>query len=325
MIKKRVVIFALVFLIVTPLINSADIISLNSGGSDTIVISPNEYIEGFFWNLEEEETPATSTSVTTSSGSGGGGGGGGATASKPTIDNLVIYNNFLDVSIVKNATKTVGIRMRNKGETEININIKGKDLEDLAFINENDFSFKLAPYEEKTLNVIIVAVKPPGIYTGKILINNKEVFVNIAINSEKLLFDVGIAIPEEFKKIYLGEKLNSQITLIPMGNEKRIDVTLNYIIKDFDGKVYLSESETFLMTGQKSFKKIFATENLPVGNYAVGIELIYPEGVAISSAHFQVIEKEKLDYRLILFFLAGSILLLILGIYLLIRRYRNIE
>ena len=54
-----------------PLIN-ADVISLNSGGSETIVISPNEYIDGFFSDIPTTPTPTSND--------GGGGGGGTVSA-----------------------------------------------------------------------------------------------------------------------------------------------------------------------------------------------------------------------------------------------------
>ena len=108
-----------------------------------------------------------------------------------------------------------------------------------------------------------------------------------------------------------------------MGEEARVDVTLNYIVKDFDGKVYISESETILVEDQKSFKKKFQTGNLPVGNYIVGLELVYPSGVATSSAHFEVVDKTPLNLRLVLIMLGIGILVLIVFIVFIMVRYKK--
>ena len=151
--------------------------------------------------------------------------------------------------------------------------------------------------------------------------------ISINVNTKELLFDAGIVIPDELKMINIGDKLSSQITLIPMGENPRLDVTLNYLIKNYEGQTFLTESETILVEGQKTFKKEFSTQNLPAGNYVLALELIYPNGVATSSSHFEVKSKETpKSNSFILLGLLG--LLMIMGIIwaiLLIIRYKNLE
>ena len=42
-----------------------------------------------------------------------------------------------------------------------------------------------------------------------------------------------------------------------MGIKEKMDVTLNYVIKDFEGNIYLQESETIAVFEQSSIAKEF--------------------------------------------------------------------
>lgn len=264
------------------------------------------------------------TTPDTGGGNGGGGGGGGGV--EVVSGNLVIDSEILEVPGVINTVKTRKIELFNDGSKSLNVRISLSGLNDIISIKET--SFTLIPGERKLVEVKLIAPEEPGIYTGKVRINGKDVLVSFNVNTKELLFDVGIVVPDEFKMIDIGDKLASQVTLIPMGEDPRLDVTLNYVIKDFDGRVFLSESETILVENQKTFKKEFPTQNIPQGDYILGLELIYPNGVATSTSHFKIGREEvpKLDfYKIILIAIVVGILLLILFILLVIRRYKNLK
>ena len=119
--------------------------------------------------------------------------------------------------------------------------------------------------------------------------------------------------------------MRTQVTLIPMGEKERMDVTLNYVIKDYRGKTYLTKTETLLIDDKVEFKRNFATGALPLGKYIVGLELVYPNGVAPSSAHFEVTEKIPMSFfgKIVFFLIILIIIILILLIIILIKRERD--
>jgi hypothetical protein len=104
-----------------------------------------------------------------------------------------------------------------------------------------------------------------------------------------------------------------------------LDVTLNYVIKDFSGKTYLTKSETLLVENRMNFDRNFDTGMLPLGKYVVYLDVIYPGGVAPSSAHFDIIEKSAADiFAIILFILIiGILIILIFLIILFIKRKKK--
>jgi hypothetical protein len=109
----------------------------------------------------------------------------------------------------------------------------------------------------------------------------------------------------------------TQVTMIPMGDNVRLDVTLNYSIKNINGTSYTTKSETLLVTSQQTLAREFQTGNLPIGNYTIDLELIYPYGIAPSSAHFEVVQNKtslfsEIVYWLLIAIVITSILILVL-------------
>lgn len=265
--------------------------------------------------------PATAEAAT---GSSGGGGGGGAPSTKTPVS---IDTKDLEIPLVINTVKTRKITITNPGNSSMNVRIQTQGLEDIISLEETSFS--LSAGEKKDIELKFIGPEKAGIYAGKVLVNGQEIFVSVNVNTKELLFDAGIVIPDEFKTINAGSKLESQVTLIPMGENPRLDVTLNYVIKDFEGRTFFTESETVLIETQKTFKKEFGTQNLPAGNYVLGLELIYPNGVATSTSHFEIIKKGEITGKnysyLIIIGLGIGILILIIMTVLFMRRSKNIK
>jgi len=339
--KKKILVLILV-LIFFPIVN-ADVISLNSGGSGNIIINPYKNIEGFFfcspdtcaglgYNCDSWSDNCGGTincgtcasgytctaGICTAAPVSPGGGGGTPT---PTINVNVTPTEFnIKLAVNTNIEKT--IKVTNLGSSSINIDIKQLNLDDLIILKET--SLNLASKESKDLHVVFVAPSQPGIFTGRILIGNKQILVILNVKTKLLLFDSNIIVLNKDYKVPQGDKLKTQVTLIPLGDEDRLDVTLNYEIKDYEGEIYLTQSETVLAEKQINFKRDFGTGMLPLGKYIIGLELIYPNGVAPSSAHFDVVEKVPINFGILVFFLIAAILIVsILIIILLIVKKRR--
>jgi len=152
----------------------------------------------------------------------------------------------------------------------------------------------LAPGESFPLTFTLNAPEP-GVYAGKIVVEfenvKRELIVLYNIFSEGVLFDTTITIPDLYRVLRAGQRLPTLIELTEVGNEGGVDVTMNYVIKDFDGRTHYTESETFYVQGTKSYSKRFSTNGLNDGDYVLGVELVYPGGFATSSTHFKISSK----------------------------------
>ena len=343
---------------------SADVLSLNSGGNEELVINPDNYIEGFFSGVQVLsscgngilETPyeecddgnyvsgdGCSSTCTIEVICGDGHCNGGETCSScsadcgsceeeqpPTeggvnirVDPTEIKRNML---VNSNIEESVGIT--NLRNTSANFSVSSSGFDPDLIVNFWDtqtrrwvgsFTMFLSGGGIENLRIRFSAPNVTGNYSGNIIIDGKTVKVNITVQEKLLLFDSNIIVLNDNYLVPQGDKLRTSVTLIPLGDKERMDVTLNYIIKDYEGRIYLTRSETVLIENQVNFKRNFDTGILPLGQYIVGLELIYPNGVAPSSAHFEVTQgRQNTFFGKIVFFLINLILIVLILIILLI-------
>lgn len=322
---------------------SADIISINSGGDSQLCMTSGGNIEDCFFCVPTTcaelgyncdtwgdgcgrtfDCGTCASGYTCSSGvctaipsEGGPSGGGGVT---PSVKDIVIVPKEINLKMAINTNQKEIIKITNEGSSTKKLVVYQTGLNKMVILDSR--SITVAPGETKELEVIFVALDEVGIFTGKIIIDGYDVLVTLNIKTKLLLFDSNIVVLNRNYMVSQGNELRTKVDLIPMGDEERLDVTLNYVIKDYSGKVYLTQSETVLVEDEVEFKRNFETGMLPLGDYIIGLELVYPGGVAPSSAHFEIVERNLEDtFGLILFFLVVGILIVaILIVVLLIRK-----
>ncbi len=327
----------------------ADIISINSGGSTNLIINPGKYIEGFFSgkptvisvcgngilepseecddgnNIDGDGCSALCKIEKESGGGGGGGGGGGSDFDDSSIPDhsnirldpveiqktILINTNIEEEIIVLNLGRDISINplVHSKGFSN-DLMVKFWDEEQGMWVDT--LNLYLSPREVYELRAKFFAPNTTGEYTGTIFVGDRKLKVTLDIQEKLLLFDSNIIILNKDYVVPQGNKLRTSVTLIPMMDEDRVDVTLNYFIRDYDNKVYLTRSETLLVENRVNFKRNFDTGLLPVGAYVLDLELIYPNGVAPSSAHFEIVEnKQNTFFGKLVFFLVNSILVIL--------------
>ncbi len=330
----------------------ADVISVNSGGSMSIVINSDTYVEGFFgcvpttcaklgydcdsWSDGCGKTlncGSCASGYTCSSGvctitPGGGGapsGGGGASA-KPAFNIRVIPDSF-NLALSANQTSSVKLDVLNTGGSNLDISVSLTDsLSDIIKFSDGT-SFTLSTGGLKTLTFQVTAPASAGIYTGKIIFTSDggrlEVPFVLNVRSGINLFDISLDIPEDQRIINVGDKLTGQINLLQAGVQEPMDVSLHYIVKNFEDKIYLEETETIMVHKQKNYEHEFDTQNLPAGDYIIGAEVIYGGGVATASYPFKVVEKGVAGISFIYIVLIIVLILTIVSLLLIIKYYKQ--
>ena len=336
--KEKLLIILLILSIFVPLIN-ADVISLNSGGDEELIINPHEQIEGFFSGIPTPtitpvcgngviETGETCDDGNTVSGDGCSStcqtesvtppGGGGEEGALITVS-PIIFN----INLAVNTNVDRAITIKNVGSETTTISISQQELDQNVILQTTELT--LNPGETKEITVTFVGTSKTGIYTGRIIVGGIVISVSLNVRSKLLLFDSNIIVLNKDYLVEQGDKLKTQVTLIPLGEKERMDVTLNYVIKDYQGKTYLTKTETLLIEEKIDFNRNFGTGALPLGTYIIGLELVYCNGVAPSSAHFEVVEKTPISLfgKIVFFLIILIIIILILLIIFLIKRERD--
>jgi len=345
-------IFILVLLVLLPTI-SADVISLNAGGTGNIILNPDKFLEGFFFGSSGDDCVPTTcvaegyacgnisdgcsgtldcgtcaTGYTCTLGvcvadsvtPGDSGGSGGGTT---YVSDLTVVPTSFTINLAVNTNKEETIKVTNIGTVSKNVTVGYTGLDDNIILDTT--SFILGAGESKIIGVTFVATSKTGVITGSINIGGTTVGVSLNVRTVLLLFDSNIVVLNDKYQVPQKEDLETQVTLIPMGEKQRMDITLNYEIKDYQGKIYLTKSETLLIEEQIEFKRNFDTGSLPLGKYVIGLELIYPNGVAPSSAHFEVIEPlpTNIFAMIIMFLIILILIVLIIVVLLLIKKKRD--
>ena len=261
--------------------------------------SSSTYTGGSVWFPlipdEEESSDSSSPSPSassSSSGSGGSSGGGSIAAIVSQIPNLKIIPDSFGLTVIAGTNTSAKFSLENTGSEILDIIINLANLNGVVFFENTEIS--LLPGEQKTLEFDIVSPSEPGILTGKIILNSAgrktEIPFALNINSEFSLFDVSIELAQ--KVVSEGQNLLGQITLIQAGLQEEQDVRIEYSVKDFEGNTYLAKSETIAVFREKTFEYEFETSELPQGDYIVGVEVIYPGGVATASHQFKIVNKK---------------------------------
>ena len=130
---------------------------------------------------------------------------------------------------------------------------------------------------------VFINLDKKGAMQNALNLFNLETFESDMIEIN-ILYEIGKISTSEFIEFYKSKFQNL--------NEADIINAWNYIIKDFSGKTYLTQTETIKVNKKKTYLHIFETENLPPGDYIVGVEVIYAGGVATASSQFRVVLKE---------------------------------
>ena len=271
-------------------------------------------------------TVSVAAAVEDDTGTGGGGGGGGIVPVFSDVEFVSVEPEVLDLNIVLGRIESGSIFVENLEDIAKIFEIEVSTISSL--ISFETTSLEIAPGEIAEFKFRVTAPEAPGIYTGKISIISgsvkKEMLVIIKVKTEKSLFDIIVTIPDSMKTLRLSEVLLAQIDLIQMGIKEKMDVTLNYVIKDFEGRIYLIESETIAVINQKVIEKEFRTNELLPGDYVLGAEIIYPGGVAVASSQFRIKEGLSFDkQRIFLLVVLVSLVVLFVVISFFIVKHRR--
>jgi len=280
-----------------------------SGG--TLIFNVTE-----FTVYSSEETPAE----TVTSPSRGGGG--------RTITSFSISPEDIKVKLKQGETELRGITITNNGNKKLSISIENPKLEDFLKISEK--SFDLNPKESKSIVLDIFAREEtaPDLYIGKLIVRGggieKEILVVIEVESEKALLDVSSKIPDKYKYILPGEEVLAETSLYNLAGTKKIDVFVEYIIFNDNGKEILNQHETITVETSASFSRSFIIpEDAELGRYFLYVKTTYKGLVASASSEFNVGSAPLKTSNIILFVSGGVLIILLIIIFLKIKKIKK--
>ncbi|PIN86915.1 hypothetical protein COV19_02815 [Candidatus Woesearchaeota archaeon CG10_big_fil_rev_8_21_14_0_10_44_13] len=296
-----------------------------------------------FTAYSAEESPAQPAEETVSvTGKGGGGsttkgraaGGTGGLIEKPTA--FEVDTTGIKADVRQNRLKTEVIKISNPTDSEMNIDISAA--KDVGFIY-TEKSISLAPGETKDIELKIAPTdeNPPDTYATQIVLkeSNSEKIIRLMINVQSALqlLDMEMDIYSGDLTVAPGENLLAGLRLFNLGESKRMEVKVEWYIKDFNNGVLLKESTMVDVETQLAYmKKIFIPSTMDPGSYVLVAIATYEDSTAVASSMFNVEAKpifekplapEKGLFILLICVIAALVLLIIM--LLIIIKYEKME
>jgi len=253
---------------------------------------------------------------------GGGGGGGGVT---PVFKSFTLSKTEIKVSLTPGSVLTEKITIKNNLNKAITVNLNKTDgIKD--FIALEGDKIELGPLESKEILIDIKVREDtiPDLYAGKIMFSaegtKEEILVVLEVESVGALLDVEVKILKEYLGVYPGGELLAEIKLLNVGEAgNRKDITIEYIIKDMEGKELMKEGETVSLETQTSWiKRLNIPKDIEIGKHILYVRAITYEGkVASASANFEVINRgEKIIQRILIMIIILIIIISVIIIFL---------
>jgi hypothetical protein len=251
-------------------------------------------------------------------------GGGGGVSILPDFE---VEPIVIKVAVQKGESFKIPLKIINGGTAKQNFFISLSDsMQGKAYFSDNGFLLGLN--EEKTIYISFFTSEDSeeGVFTGKVFVKGygitKQIPVILEVTSKEVLFDISLDIPAKYKELLPGEDLLLQLTLFNLGGLGKVDVSVEYLIKDLDGNIVLEASDVVAVETQASFQKsIKLPSSIESGDYVAIAYAKYGPSIGSSSVMFHVLGREfpflkSRTFLIILAFAsAGLIFIIILLLY----------
>ncbi len=269
--------------------------------------------------------------------SGGGGGGGGGTTGRVIERKAELFvDKLIKIQIKKGDSLIKLIKIKNMGNIPLDVSLeRQEELKEILDFKESKFF--LVPLQEKYIEMITNAGPGivPGVYIGEIYAVyesiSEKIQVIIEIESIRVLFDVALDIPLDYKNVLPGNEILLQATVFDISG-LRSDINLEWLIKDSKGNTILKDIEVVRVENQASFSKRFLIPaDLPLGEYVATAIARYRDSVGTASSRFSVVREEEAMLAIpnIFYYIGSGILFILIALFSLYaiqqRRLKNIE
>lgn len=215
--------------------------------------------------------------------------------------NFTIDKDFIKVLLNPGETGRGFIVISNTGETNLTITVDLRNLENFLVFpgGVSEYTFDLEVGKEKSIQLNFFASEEQelGVFPGKVVVTGngieKPITVVVEVESIKPMFDIDIEIPQKYKELLPGEDVLVQLIIYNIKRIGRVDVNVEYGIKDTEGNVLVSEQETLAVEMQVSIvRTLDVPYDIKPGNYVVYTIVKYDDTAGTGSDIFRVIPKK---------------------------------
>ena len=271
-----------------------------------------------FTSYSAEETPSGEITTT----------GSGDNILISPESNLDIDTDTIDISLKQGRSIEKQVIIRNIGNQLLKINLDSSKINEFVDISEKSFELKAGESKKVILEFIAKEDIPLDLYQGKIIVIGgdiiKEISVKIEVESAESLFDVSVEIPERHLYVSPDKEFRFFIDIFEVEKIGLVDVGLDYIIKDEDGRDIFSQTETISIDGRTKIERtILIPKETKKGKYALYIRIKYNGEIATASSWFNVGKKSIGKTTIFIYVLLVIIIVMMIGIIYEIRKIKK--
>jgi hypothetical protein len=207
------------------------------------------------------------------------------------VADFTVADDLVKVALKQREEFKRTVRISNTGSKYLSMEINS-NLGNLVKFSEPKFVLPIGYTKDVELVFYAPVNVEPGVYVGKINYNSESLqdssFTIIEIESLKVLYDISINIPNQFRNIQQGNDLVSNVRLFNF-DKQPVDVTVYYEVKDFNGDKVFESSEMMHIESEVSLTKTLTLPGrIKEGNYVLTAKVVNGESVGTSAALFDI-------------------------------------
>lgn len=237
------------------------------------------------------------------------------------VDFLKLKPSIIRISLKVGDSIEKSVIVENIGPIPLDVDIEVENIDDLVKLRESSFSIE--SLQTTTIDIEYNAKEDiePGVYSGRLLFYGenfeKSIPIIFEIETRRLIFDVKINIPGDYKEVLPGSEIEADIDLFNLEDTPEVNVILTYQIRDPKGNIVASEEESVKTGSDVSFsKKLSVPTDAEPGKYVFVTTAKYADSFATATDVFNVVTEEMLapprDYTTL--FLAILVILILSGL-----------
>jgi len=243
------------------------------------------------------------TAATTTPSGGGGGEGGPAKPPEVVskISSFTVDKDLIKIELKPGIIERELINISNTGDTNLTINVNMENLERFLVspggVSEYSFDLKAGKMKSIQLNFFASEEQELGVFPGKIVVTGngieKIITVIVGIESKKALFDIDVEIPQRYKEVLPGEEVLMQLSIYNVERIGRVDVEIEYGLKDLAGNIIVSQNEVLAVEMQVSIvRRLDVSFDVKPGNYVIYAKVKYDDTIGTGTDILRVVKKE---------------------------------
>lgn len=238
------------------------------------------------------------TVIAAGEGEGEGAGGaaaGGAGGGGPSEQiGFIVDRNVIRFLLLKGENVRGSLTITNNGEKTLFFSLSIDLLSDYISLSENNFYLKSGEDKIIYLDTKVSDEIEEDVYTGSLIIRagslKKNVQLVLEVEDKGVPIDVKVTIPDEFKRVRIGDTVYARISLFNLINSP-IPVDVYYAAKDSNGSIIGFGEEAVDLGDTITFTSgINLSSDSQIGDYVFLAKATYRDKTAVSSDIFEVVE-----------------------------------